>query len=156
MKSLGTIGPYRTLLIVVLLALISGSCLYIFFRSGRYTYQDWIETVGINNPAGTSRSPVLRPGFLPEWMVYSLPNALWAFAYSLLITGIWKKDRSPLRIFWMTSIFLLVAGFELLQLARILPGTFSIPDLIAGMLGMLAGIIVGLKSIGIKQNTLTS
>jgi len=64
---------------------------------------------------------------LPEGIVFSLPNGLWAFSYAMLIAGIWSGRKSWLRTFWMASILVLVLGvFILLALGSgilILPAT---------------------------------
>ncbi|KPL20420.1 MAG: hypothetical protein AMS23_10985 [Bacteroides sp. SM1_62] len=82
---------------------------------------------------------------LPEWFVYSLPNGLWAFAYALLITVIWSGSRTWLRYFWMASIPVLVLGYEVLQYAMIIPGTFCIKDIALGIAGLSLGIFAGYK-----------
>jgi hypothetical protein len=43
----------------------------------------------------------------------------------------------------MASIPVLVLGYEFLQYAGIIRGTFSIPDLVIGLAGLALGIVVG-------------
>jgi hypothetical protein len=99
-------------------------------------------------PFSTFESPgrlkELLNAILPGWVIYSFPNALWAFGYAMVITGIWSGSKSPLAIFWYATIPALILGFELLQLTEMIPGTFSTCDLMAGMLGMIAGILGGI------------
>jgi hypothetical protein len=88
----------------------------------------------------------LRPYHLenqlfPDWMVYSLPNGLWAFAYALIITRIWGRNKSWPRIIWLASIPALVLGFETLQFWGIVHGTFCLQDLALGLTGIILGII---------------
>jgi hypothetical protein len=84
---------------------------------------------------------------LPKWIVYSLPNGLWAFAYALLITGIWSDSKSCVKYFWMGSIPVLVLGFEILQYPGIIRGTFSMQDIALGIAGITVGIIVGMYNV---------
>jgi hypothetical protein len=118
-------------------AITLGGLIYIFFRPSEHVFFKWI-----NLPRDIYFFHSLP---LPEWIVFSLPNGFWAFAYALLITHIWSGSRSWLRYFWMSSIPLLVLGFEMLQQARILAGTFCMQDIVLGILGLLLGIIVGIK-----------
>jgi hypothetical protein len=52
-----------------------------------------------------------------------------------------------LRYFWFASIPLLVLGYEFLQYAGVIPGTFCIQDIALGIAGIIIGIIVGIKII---------
>ncbi len=89
---------------------------------------------------------------IPGWFLYSLPNGLWAFAYALLISGVWAGSCSPLRYLWFATIPLLVIGFECLQGTGVLDGVFSLIDLGFGFTGLLFGILIGIRTIRIKQH----
>jgi len=100
----------------------------------------WMDLSGESYPAlflREARSALKQ--VLPAWMVYSLPQALWGFAYAMIITGIWKGSGSPWRIFWYATIPILVLGFELLQIPDLLPGTYAAADLAAGTTGAVTG-----------------
>ena len=70
--------------------------------------------------------------------------------YALLITRIWSGSNSWLKYFWMASIPLVVLGFEILQYAGLIPGTFCIQDIAFGVLGLVLGIFIG--TIKTKNN----
>lgn len=129
-------------------ALLAGGIIYIIFRSSEPLFFTWtnstqaIHWINIIRNSSLSLSKVL-----PEWIVYSLPDGLWAFGYSLLITGIWSGSKSLLRYFWFASIPLLVLGFEFLQFARLIPGTFCLQDIALGIAGIVIGIMVGIRII---------
>jgi hypothetical protein len=129
-------------------ALLAGGFIYIIFRSSEPLFFSWINStraihwINIIRNSSLSLSKVL-----PEWIVYSLPDGLWAFSYSLLITGIWSRSKSLLRYFWFASIPLLVLGFEFLQFSRLIPGTFCLQDIALGIAGIFIGILVGIKII---------
>jgi len=130
------------------IALLSGGIIYILFRTSEPAFFNWISAVGLDGWLNFARNSSLSVSpFLPEWIVYSLPNGLWAFAYALLITTIWSDSKFWLKYFWMASIPLLVLGFEILQLTGIIPGTFCIQDIALGIAGLTFGIIVGTKII---------
>jgi hypothetical protein len=126
------------------LALLLGALIYILFRSSEPVFFTWIPGIDLGNLFSTIRSATttISPS-LPEWVVYSLPGGLWAFGYAVLITGIWNGSRSWLRIFWMATIPVLVAGYEILQYAGIIPGVFSAQDIALGMAGLIIGIWIG-------------
>jgi hypothetical protein len=125
-----------------------GGIIYILFRVSEPVFFNWIHTFGLNNWLESVRhfSHSLRL-LLPEWIVFSLPNGLWAFAYALIITGIWRGNKSWLKYYWMATIPILVFGYEILQYPGIIPGTFCFQDLTLGTVGMTTGIIIGLKII---------
>ncbi|MCF6357636.1 MAG: hypothetical protein L3J54_07500, partial [Draconibacterium sp.] len=77
---------------------------------------------------------------------------LWAFAYSMLIVGIWSGSKSKIKYFWLATIPVLVLGFETLQYFEIIRGTFSIQDIAFGITGIIIGIIVGNKITKIKNH----
>jgi hypothetical protein len=134
------------------IALLAGGIIYILFRTSEPVFFNWIRAAGLDNWLSFARkgSLSLTP-YLPDWVVYSLPNGLWAFAYALLIIAIWSNSKSLLKYFWMASIPILVLGFEILQLAGFIPGTFCIQDMALGIAGLTIGIIVGMKII--KSNS---
>jgi len=129
-------------------ALLLGGIIYILFRASEPVFFKWIPGPGLASWFGFARqSSVTFSHSLPEWIVFSLPNGLWAFAYALIITGIWAGSKSWLRIFWMASIPVLVLGFELLQLTGTIPGIFCVHDMAFGIAGLIIGILAGTKTI---------
>ena len=126
------------------LAILIGGLIYILLRPSEHIFFGWISMAGLEQWMSHARSvsPALGQLF-PEWLVFSLPNGLWSFAYALLITRIWSRSRSWLKYFWMASIPILVLGFEIMQIPGIIPGTFCIQDIALGLLGLLLGIYIG-------------
>ena len=131
-----------------ILALLSGGIIYILFRTSEPVFFNWISAFGLDNWLHFARNSSLSlTPLLPDWIVYSLPNGLWAFAYALLITAIWSGGKSWLKYFWMASIPILVLGYEILQYPGLMPGTFCIKDIALGIAGLTIGIIVGIRII---------
>lgn len=134
------------------LAVSLGGTIYIFLRPSEHVFFGWISAVGSDRWLSLARhNPILAGPLFPEWFVFSLPNGLWAFAYSLLITSIWSGSKSWLKYFWMTSIPVLVLGFEILQYAGVIPGTFCMQDMAMAGAGISMGFIIGSKKI--KNNS---
>lgn len=126
-------------------ALIAGGSIYILFREGEFIFHRWLQAVWPAHWINPLPATISCPGLhFPTWVIYSLPNGLWALAYALLVTSIWLKSRSILKYFWLGTIPLLVMGFELLQWAGVLRGTFCLEDLALGIAGIVAGALTGL------------
>jgi hypothetical protein len=137
----------RCYIYLSVLALFLGGVIYILFRASEPVFFNWIRAIGLDSWLHLARGKSLSSSLhLPAWIVFSLPNGLWAFAYAFLISGTWWGIRSWLKYFWMASIPLLVLGYEIFQYAGIIPGTFCMQDIALGILGMTAGIIAGIKT----------
>jgi len=125
------------------LAVFVGGLIYILFRPVEPVFFNWFSTVGIENWLSIVREKSLSfYSFLPQWIVYSLSNGLWAFAYTIIVLSIWTGSNSFLKYFWYLSIPVLVFGFELLQLTGELQGTFCLNDIIWGAIGITIGFIM--------------
>jgi hypothetical protein len=133
-------------ILLCFLALSAGTLIYVFYRKGPPVFTTW---------------PVFS--FIPDystdkslsWLIYSLPDLLWSFAYSVLITGLWWNHPGKLKYMWLGSIPLVVCGFELMQLFRLIPGTFSIPDLLSVFTGMISGFLIAIKPFKSKYHEKT-
>ena len=137
-------------------ALLLGGIIYILFRASEPVFINWIRTIGLDSWLNFARGKSLSSSLhLPAWIVFSLPNGLWAFAYAFLITGIWWGSGSWLKYFWMASIPLLVLGYEILQYAGSIPGTFCMQDIALGIVGLTAGIIAGIKTTKLQNHEKT-
>lgn len=122
-------------------AILAGGFIYVLFRPVEPIFFNWLGAIGFENWLGTIREKSLSINqSMPAWMVYSLPNGLWAFAYTILILAIWKGSHSPVKYVWFLSIPVLILGFELLQFTGDLPGTFCVYDLLWGATGITLGI----------------
>ncbi len=142
---------HRLYILLSAFAISVGGLIYIFLRPSEHVFFGWINAAGFEHWFNYARSlPPALGQLLPEWLVFSLPNGLWAFAYALLISTIWSGSKSLLRYFWMASIPVLVLGFEVLQYPGIIPGTFCIQDMALGTVGLVLGIFIG--TIKTKNN----
>lgn len=143
---------YRLCILLCAFAIFLGGMIYILFRPNEAIFVNWTSTVGLDNWLNIARhkSHTLYL-YLPEWIVFSLPNGLWAFAYALLITVIWSGSKSMTKYFWMASIPLLVLGFEILQYTGVIPGTFCLQDITLGGIGLIAGIQVGINMSQLRK-----
>jgi hypothetical protein len=138
---------YAGLIIPGTSAIFLGGMIYLLFHSSEHVFFSWIRSSGLDNWLNLTRNRSLGIGqHLPLWILYSLPDGLWAFSYALFIAGIWWKSGSWLKYFWITTIPALIIGCELLQYNGIIPGTFCLQDLTFEMLGIIAGIALAIKT----------
>lgn len=98
------------------LLLALGGAIYIIFRSHTLLYR----LVGegwpwINNLRTTATDLMQQGGALGEFVVFSLPDGLWATAYILLIDVIYRDSPKSIRLRWAGGIPLIGAATELLQ-----------------------------------------
>jgi hypothetical protein len=122
-------------------ALLGGGSIYLFLRPGDLVFHNWIRAAGLDGYTPPGHYSTLWIRHFPEWFIYSLPGGLWAFAYALIINGIWWESHSLRKYFWMATVPVLVIGFELLQGAGLLRGTFCFTDLALGIVGLGLGMV---------------
>ena len=135
----------RLCIIFSVASLFAGGLIYTLFRPVEALFLNWSHPFGLSYLLRQIRYQTFHFSIhLPNWVVYSLPNGFWAFAYALLITSIWSGSISRLKYVWMTSIPFLVYGYEILQHFGMIPGTFCFLDLVLASAGLLAGILLGL------------
>jgi len=89
----------------------------------------------------------------PSWVLYNLPDFLWAYSYSLFIIYMWGFERNLENIIWLSTIPVLTLGYEISQYFNLLPGTFDILDIIFTIGAILASIIT-IKTIKSKGECL--
>ena len=139
-------------MLLAVIAIFFGGLIYILWRPYEPQFFTLFSETELGNWVNSIRkSSISESAVLPKWIVFSLPNGLWAFAYSLIIVRIWSGSKSRIRYFWLTTIPVLVIGFELLQYAKIIHGTFCLQDILFGIAGIIVGIIVGNKISKIKN-----
>lgn len=100
---------------LVLLPLLAGGLIYVFFRPGTIRFKTWF--------AQTSATTI--PHVLPDWMVYNLPAGLWLFAFLCAL----RLLQSPPVYYAIALAFAI--GTELLQATTYAGGTFDFSDLLA-------------------------
>jgi hypothetical protein len=119
-----------------------GTGIYLAFRTPELRIHRWVEALGVAGPAEIARGRLswMRPG-LPEWVLYSLPDGLWAYAASSAV-AVTRPSATRARSAWLGWLAVppaLAIGWELGQLVALLPGTFDPIDLLAYLLaGALA------------------
>lgn len=88
------------------------------------------------------------PGNLPLWLLGSLPDGMWMFAFVIIMMIIWdfRLDRKSLP--WIVMVLVAGTSYEVLQGLHWISGTFDAMDLVF----MCIGAMVPLSFIFIKYN----
>ncbi len=125
----------------ILLPIIVGGLIYLSFRNTTLNMFRWFELMSLSSLIYSLRE-ILYPIslFLPEWIIYSLPDGLWVYSFSSSFIIIWYGNFDTAKP-WLLFPLLLGAFAEVLQYFNILPGTFDLIDfffcIIASILSIL-------------------
>lgn len=80
---------------------------------------------------------------LPGWVRFSLPDALWQYAFAALVLWVWRDRPWTVRkSLWCCIPVALGVGVEFGQLFRMLPGTFDWRDLLLSGLATVVALLV--------------
>ena len=79
---------------------------------------------------------------LPEWMMYSLPQGLWAFGLSMFVGGIWYSGPPTFGYIGLVISLVLVVFWEVFQSLGFISGTFCWVDVLVGICGVGVGFIL--------------
>lgn len=112
---------------IITLALMSCLFAYVVYRTDRT-----IVNILLDHITSGKASPVrtwLRSHIsLPEWCIYSLPEALWVFSAALVSRRLYAViGEKRFYLSWMPLVYAVL--LEFLQLAHVMPGSFDIMDL---------------------------
>jgi hypothetical protein len=133
-------------LLKVVLPVLTGGAIYIFLRPGHMFLHEWMAQLHIPlapSNAGTDGSA------LYQWMIFNLPAGLWTYSMTSFILTLWNYRITKHNLPWLLAVLVISLGWELLQLAHYLAGTFDIADIIT----CIAAMIVSL--FGIKKDWAT-
>ncbi len=86
---------------------------------------------------------------LPDWFIYSLPDALWMFSLILLIITFWDFKLNKSCIIWIAISYLTGIMFEISQNTTIIKGTFDYMDLIFMTIASIFPILLTYKLKGV-------
>jgi len=108
-------------------SLILGSSIYLFSRETSNIAYHISGFMGFSSQVDSLRD--LIPA-LPSWFLYSLPDGLWMFSFSMFILVIWGFQRSREAIIWTSIVIAIGIILEFFQLFEILPGQFDWRDIV--------------------------
>jgi FtsH-binding integral membrane protein len=128
---------------------MTGAAIYSLWRSKTLLVFTWYRWIGLQGLILTLRAHAASARHLvPDLVLYSAPDALWVYSFTFIMQVIWLREpASPGRAVWTLLPLLLSVGAEFGQLAKIVPGTFDIMDIVAYLIAWAAatGLIAALN-----------
>ena len=89
----------------------------------------WFEYLGLDSVTYASRFWATHfRDYIPDVMIYSLPNALWYLSGMLVFSQIWKNQNE--KWLWIGVVTAIAFGLEFGQAVGFVNGTFGFPDVI--------------------------
>ena len=127
--------------------IILGAGIYSLWRSKRLLVFTWYGWLGLQPPLLALRANLAGVRhFLPDFVLYSLPDALWVYSFTFLMQSVWfRHSRSYGRTFWILLPVSLAVGAEVGQLLKVVPGTFDLMD-IAGYIAAWAAATMFIRT----------
>lgn len=116
--------------VLACLLLLLGIAVYAHYRPEAVLYGFWIE-----NPMHVNR-------MIPDWVVYSLPDALWYAALLVLQPKGWWKNFPSVEGFLTIMAILLPFLHEGMQFFGIMPGTFCSTDILVYFITLITYITI--------------
>ena len=120
----------------IILPIFIGGMIYILFRSQKLWLFHWFYALNLGEIINFMRSSVQEiKNFVPKTILFSLPDALWVYSFTMFISLFFKN------FYIVSSIFIMSMLTEILQLFFV-TGTFDIYDLIYMFLFYLLSIYI--------------
>ncbi len=135
-------------LLSIILSLAIGVFIYGITRTESIYLNQWLGQVG-NGKVLDVLQGLVQNSQIPDWIIYSLPDALWMLALSWVILLIWDFKINSRSIPWISFAILFGGLLETLQGFHFVPGTFDMRDLLFMFIG--AVLPVSFTSIKIKR-----
>ena len=138
----------------VIIPLIIGSMLYISYRSLSLRMFSWFEAIGLSNFIKSIRE-IINPykESLPNWIYFSMPDALWVYSFTSAILLIWNNKIVKAK-YWLLIPFISGCLVEIAQGLKLVEGTFDPIDLILCSLSFILSMII-INSISVKHENNT-
>ena len=140
----------KTLLIRIVFGSISiflGGAIYLLWRKPILHMFNWLDIMGFNSLFLLLRDWTSNIYIPPDWLLYSLPTALWTFGGLLLFQAIWRGSNR-IKFLWAIIFCCIALGIEFSQRLHLIPGTFDVNDLILSSFAIIAFFTLHLFPIG--------
>ena len=116
---------------VSVLSMFLGGIIYLMWRPPTLLMFSWCRSIGIYGDVLQMRlSWASMKDFLPNWFVFSLPQALWCFSWLCCIHAIWINKSGIHERFWTAIILVISLLVEIMQLFPWISGVYDSVDLV--------------------------
>jgi len=115
---------------IALSSIIAGGIIYLTLRGTSLLIFDWLDFVGLSNFFQHSQNQFAAiKSICPEWVIYSLPDGLWVFSFTLFSLAYYKFNLNLGQLIFTFSIAGVGITLEFFQFINCNFGTFDIIDL---------------------------
>lgn len=130
----------------VVAPIVIGGLIYLIWRSDSLLMFKWCDSCGIYAAITFLRHHAnwIRP-HLPNWFIYSLPDATWVYAATCSLRLIWRHTSCAESFLWCAVPGFFCVGGEIGQLIGFVPGTFCLCDLILCLSAIVAALLITRK-----------
>ena len=136
-------------IMMAFIPLILGGIIYAIYRTENLKMFKWFKELGIYNEIKKIRdNDGVKTIKMPEWIIYSLPDALWLLSLNFTIIIFWKFKINKHSIIWIILTTIIGLYSEIGQYLKIIPGTFDNKDLISLIIAIIVPFLF-LKKIKI-------
>jgi hypothetical protein len=127
--------------LATIVPLVFGGLMYMAFRPTTLLMFGWFDHIGAS-PFVAELRIVARPlhSYLPDWAVYSFPQAAWVWFGTMALLQVSQQSRSSAGRVWVLAPCLLAVGGEVGQRFHLVPGTFDVYDIVFSMLAVVAAL----------------
>jgi hypothetical protein len=136
-----------------ILPVFLGGLIYLTYRVDSLLMFNWFKIIGLTDLVSFLRTDDLLQNLtIPNWVKFSLPDALWLFSFTYIILLLWDFKITRQSIFWIFIAPTVGLFSEIGQLIGIIPGTYDKVDLLLLILSTALPFysVSNLKSIKIK------
>jgi hypothetical protein len=137
-----------------IIPVVIGGLIYLTYRTDSLIMFGWFKSIGLSDLVTFFRTnELLQNLVIPNWVIYSLPDALWLFSFTYLTILIWDFKISRQSIFWICLAPAVGLFSEIGQLIGVIPGTFDRVDLLLLFFAAILPFnhLIQLKTIKIKK-----
>jgi len=127
----------------VVLPILLGGVIYLSWRKDSLYMFHWFKVLRLNDAIMLLRgtfTPVKN--YLPEFVLYSLPDAAWVYALTFFMIWLWKDEAKMKLIFWGSIGVVLGIGGEFGQMFGYVHGTFDFVDLLFCSIAAVSAAII--------------
>lgn len=150
---MGKFKPFVLFIIVPVQYLLLGLGIYVFFRSSQVYFNKWLLNQKLGIDLQWVRTYTLQWGkFLPDWFLYSLPDALWMISLGTFIYNIWKNEPKVNLLIWSMITPIIAVTWEIAQGLKFIKGTFDLVDILFYLI-VTAIIMIKLKTNKYEKTT---
>lgn len=136
------INKRKVFILFVLVPIIIGTLIYIFFRPDSLLINKLTKMVFSENFFQKASFNFGQENLVLNLIIYSGTDALWVFSYTFLILIIWDFEIKRQNLFWLIMGLLLGLISEIGQFFHFIVGTFDLFDLIFYVIGFISSIYI--------------